>query len=203
MAALSRQIGDRVLFAGISFAVPPNQVLAVRGPSGSGKTLLLRALAGLDPVASGEIALDGRPMAAWSMPAWRVAVAYVAQDAPVLSGTPADFAAAVARLEGQSGRLVESPAAIGRRIDIAPDRWEVPWSALSGGERQRVHLAVAVATRPQVLLLDEPTSALDAGTVRSVEAFLEGRSAVWVTHDEAQIERVADEVLEIGAGDEP
>jgi len=61
---------------------------------------------------------------------------------------------------------------------------------LSGGEAQRAALAVAVSRKPTVLLLDEPTSALDPATMAEVEASLAGQTAIWVTHDDAQAERL-------------
>jgi len=68
-----------------------------------------------------------------------------------------------------------------------------PWSTLSGGEKQRCLLWVALCSGPSVLLLDEPTSALDKENVATVERALHqsGKTILWVTHDEAQAQRVA------------
>jgi len=89
-------------------------------------------------------------------------------------------------------------AAIARSWGIDTATWRRDWSVLSGGEAQRCHLAIALALGPRVLLLDEPTSALDAETAALVEQSLSGSTAVWVTHDDAQADRVADRTLVLG-----
>ena len=74
-----------------------------------------------------------------------------------------------------------------------------PVSELSEGERQRVALTRALLLRPAVLLLDEPTSALDAATRDSVDAELEGRTLVLVTHDDAWREQLGAAPIDVGA----
>lgn len=195
---LERTVDDRVLFRGLSFELAEGETLAVLAPSGSGKTLLLRLLAGLDPLSAGSVRLDGRPQEDWPMPAWRARVVYCPQTPPALAGSPADFAAEVAgwpaRKEGsngvRNGRPGDDAEALARDWGVG-EVWEKPWRQLSGGEAQRAALAIAVACRPQVLLLDEPTSALDEAAREKVEERLGSLTSVWVTHDEEQAERVA------------
>jgi len=76
---------------------------------------------------------------------------------------------------------------------------------LSGGEAQRMCLARTLVTDPEVLLMDEPTSSLDESTGRELERLAcerakEGLPVLWVTHDRAQVERIADRVLRMEAG---
>ena len=188
---LSLRLAGRSLFDGLGFTLADGDVLGVRGPSGSGKTRLLRILASLDLPDAGSVTLDGRDWAAWGLARWRTQVAWVPQDAPALAGCPADSLARIRELAAV--RPVEvDPDAVG-----LGDAWSRPWAELSGGERQRAHLLLALATGPRVLLLDEPTSALDPDATAAVEALVAGRTAVWVTHDTAQADRVADHLLEL------
>lgn len=187
---LTVRVGDEVLFEGLTFSVGPEEALVVQGPSGSGKSRLLRALAGLDPIAGGTIRLGDNTPGALGMPAWRSRVTYVPQDVPGLPGAPADFLERVRSLAGARAE-VRAPPDLAASWGLPPEKWEQPWSRLSGGERQRAFLAVAVARGPDVLLLDEPTSAMDPATVRSVEASLSEHRCVWVTHDPDQAARIA------------
>ncbi len=177
----------------VSFDLPDGEILAVRGPSGAGKSLLLRALADLDPN-DGEVALDARSRAAMPAPQWRRLVCYVAAEPGWWAETPAahfdDWEAAVPLVE----RLL-LPAAIGVR----------PIALLSTGERQRLALLRALRLSPRVLLLDEPTGPLDAAATAAVEALVEellaeGTSALWVTHDGRQAERIARGTLHLDHG---
>lgn len=87
----------------------------------------------------------------------------------------------------------------GLRLLTCPD-WAQTWQELSGGERQRIMLAISIALKPEVLLLDEPTSALDAAATRMIEATIQRSrlSVIWVTHDAAQVQRVATKTLMLG-----
>lgn len=193
---LSRSFAGRVLFRGLDLRVAPGEVLAVRGPSGSGKTTLLRCLAWLD-APQGEVLLDGRSPAQWGVPAWRRRVAYVAQRPAHAAATPAALAVEVLRYASQRGEPGDDPRALASRWGLPSGCWDQPWQELSGGEQQRVALALALARRPAVLLLDEPTAALDPDSRDAVEADLRCRTALWVTHDPTQAERVADRVLDL------
>lgn len=194
---LRRDVGDRTLWADLRVDLGPGEVLVVRGPSGCGKTLLLRALAGLDPV-DGTLTLGGVGPERMGWASWRRRLCYVAQETPTVGGSPAELLAAVRALRAQAetSRSVD-PAALAEEWGLGRDTWEQPWSELSGGERQRAALAIAVSTEPNVLLLDEPTSALDPDATAAVEASLRGRSMVWVTHSQEQAERLGGRVLEL------
>lgn len=187
---LRRVVEGRTLFEEVALTVGPGTVVRVAGPSGSGKTQLLRGLAWLGPLDGGTVTLDGRAPAAWTVPRWRSEVAYVAQKAPALPGTPQEHVARVAGLAAQCKRAADDAEVIAARWGLPAGAWARPWVELSGGEQQRAYLAIVLSRRPAVLLLDEPTSALDADAVAAVERDLAGVAAVWVTHDAAQAERV-------------
>ncbi|MDE2080490.1 MAG: ABC transporter ATP-binding protein [Burkholderiales bacterium] len=163
---LALQAGPRRLLQGLDLQLERGQVWALLGPNGSGKTTLLHALAGLGPVAAGEVQVGGRPIAAWpagALACWRGLLPQTLHDAfsarvieLVLQGRhphlsrwawegAEDRAAALAAL-----RAVELEGLAGRDV-----------TTLSGGERQRVAIAALLAQDPLLLLLDEPVAHLD------------------------------------------
>lgn len=170
----------------------PGEVRGLAGPSGAGKTLLLRALADLDPH-EGDLFLDGREHREITAPQWRRQVAYVAAETAWWA-------------ESVGHHFERWPEALAQRLGFAPEAegWSV--QRLSTGERQRLALLRTLGLDPRVLLLDEPTSALDADNARRVEELIldlvrrSGVSVLWVAHDPAQLERVADRRLRIDAG---
>ncbi len=185
---------DRLKVRGLpplSFSIPDGECLAVQGPSGSGKTLLLRAIADLDP-APGHVFLDGAERSEMSGPTWRARVRYVSAE----PGWWAETARSQMPASDRSERVL---AALGLEGSIL-DR---PLARVSTGERQRLALARAFASEPQVLLLDEPTAALDPQSAALVEEFLRfqllsGRSVLLVSHDAAQVDRLAHARLLLG-----
>lgn len=189
--------GGRLVLDSFDLRLESGESVAVQGASGSGKSSLLRALANLDPPEAGEITLDGRGPRGWGVPAWRARVRLVPQSVPGLPGTPRHTARLVETYAAAPAG--EDPVALAEAWDLAPERWDQPWSRLSGGEQQRALLALALCRPSDVLLLDEPTSALDPESAAAVEESLAGRTALWVTHDVAQASRVADRVLTLRA----
>ena len=121
----------------------------------------------------------------------------VPQRPPSLLSSAADFIDRIGHLENQQERASRSARAIGAGWDLPSAIWKQPFSELSGGEQQRIMLATAISRTPAVLLLDEPTASLDDHRVDKVEADLRKETAVWVTHDIAQAERVGDRILEM------
>ena len=175
----------------MDLAVGHGECLCVGGASGAGKSTLLRILADLVPH-SGEVWLDGRAQAETPAPVWRRNLGYVAAEsgwwAPrVRDHLPPEVAAAP---------LMDRLRLPAELLDASPDR-------LSTGERQRFALIRALLCAPEVLLLDEPSSALDSDAVGRVEALLadflsRGGILVLVSHDDAQIRRMASHVLVLG-----
>ncbi len=192
---LSREVGGRVLFRGLSFSLNRGESLAIAAPSGYGKTQVLRCLAHLVPH-EGTVKLDDQSPQEVGIPQWRRKVVYCPQTPPLFRGSPADFAEQVRMFAVQAEVDWEDPRAIAAEWQV--DKvWEKPWTTLSGGEAQRAALALAVATRPEILLLDEPTSALDHASRTLIEDKLYGRTMIWVTHDSEQVGRVASRTIDL------
>lgn len=200
----------RWLLREVSLAIQPRTRLAVSGPSGSGKTLLLRALALLDPVEAGTVHWMGRAVPRDRIPAFRAAVAYLHQRPTLIEETVAaalkkPFSLAVHHRRGFDRQRVEPLLErLGRDGSFLAKRT----GDLSGGEAQIAALLRLLQLDPTVLLLDEPTAALDPRTAGAIEGLLvdwvqrgpDGRALVWVTHDAAQAERVAQSALRMHSG---
>lgn len=197
-------IGGRTLWNDLDLTLGAGERLAVVGASGSGKTLLLRTLAGLEPIQTGELRFQDRPLSDWSMPAYRARVVYLPQrpalpEGAVEAALRVPFQFRVHRHQHfPLDRARELLASLGREESFLQQGTE----RLSGGEAQLVALLRALLIGPDVLLLDEPTASLDAHAVRAVERLVEDwlraqpqRACVWTSHDRLQVERISDRVL--------
>jgi putative ABC transport system ATP-binding protein len=197
-----RPRGGPVLLRDLDLAVPPGASVALAGPSGLGKSTVLRSLAALEPLEAGRLLLDGRSPEELGVPRWRRRVGWLAQ-VPRFLGLPtvAEELARPARYasaEGPSPSFEAGLDALGLPRRCLASSAE----ALSVGERQRIALLRALAVGPAVLLVDEPTSALDPESTARIEAHLEaarvaGLGLLWVSHDPAQRERVAERVVDL------
>ncbi len=175
-------------------------ITCVLGPSGAGKSTLLRLCNRLEVPTAGTVRFRGRDVAELDPLALRREVGMVFQRPTLFGGTVRDNLA-VARPDGDEAAFV---GALERaRLDASfLDR---PADELSGGEAQRACLARTLVTGPRVLLMDEPTSALDPASRRGLEDLArsladEGVPMLWVTHDLAQADRLADDVLVLIGG---
>lgn len=168
----------------VSLAVAPGEIVCLSGESGSGKSRLLRAIADLDPHA-GEVRIGADRRAAVAAHCWRGWVMLVPAESSWWADTVAEHF-----LEPVPGSL----AAFGLAEEALG--WQV--SRLSSGEKQRLAVLRALSHEPRALLLDEPTANLDPELARAVEKWLRDYArqhrmpVLWVAHDRAQIERVAD-----------
>ena len=188
---------------GVSLSVSDGEVLALLGPSGCGKSSLLRAVAGLEPVAGGTVRWEGQDVV--GVPVHRRGFGMVFQDGQLfpfrdVAGNVAYGLAGLPRAERQA-RVAEVLELVG-----LPGYGPRAVTTLSGGQAQRVALARSLAPRPRLLLLDEPLSALDRALRESLSRDLarilrtQGMSALYVTHDHAEAETVADRVGVMVAG---
>lgn len=175
----------------IDLDVRTGERFAVMGPSGSGKSTLLRAIAGLIPIDTGTITIDGVAMA--GTPAHRRPVGLMFQDFALFPHmTVAENVAYGLRMAGVSAD--ERTNRSRQLLDLVglSDFEDRNPSTLSGGEQQRVALARTLAPEPSVVLLDEPLGSLDISLRRSLLAetrsVLEGVGAtsIYVTHDSAE-----------------
>lgn len=179
----------------LNLMLNPGRILGVSGPSGCGKTRLLRALADLDPH-QGTVVLDGENQADQPAHQWRRRVMLVPAESQWWFDSVAEHFPDHKVTDWQAVGFVTDPSA-----------WTI--DRLSTGEKQRLALLRALAYQPRVLLLDEPTANLDEHSRAKVEAWLlatieaQQTLAVWVSHDSAQLQRVADQHLALDPTPEP
>ncbi|HEV8686923.1 MAG TPA: energy-dependent translational throttle protein EttA [Gaiellaceae bacterium] len=184
---VAKGFGDRLLFEGLSFSLPPAGIVGVVGPNGAGKTTLFRMIVGEEHPDSGALRVGET-----------VELAYVDQSRAAL-----DPANTVWKEISGGHDTIE----LGKRE--VNSRQYVSWfnfkggdqqkrvSNLSGGERNRVHLAKLLRSGGNVLLLDEPTNDLDVDTLRALEeALLDfAGCAVVISHDRWFLDRIATHIL--------
>ena len=191
----------------ISFSARKGDVICLLGPSGCGKTTTLRAIAGFEPVSSGEIRLNGTVVSATDrhVPAERRRVGLVFQDYALFPHlTVRDnvgFGLASATADDRRSRIDEMLSRTG--LSALARRYP---HALSGGQQQRAALARALAPQPVLLLLDEPFSNLDPDTTERMRMELlhllktTKTTAVLVTHDHKEAFAMADYVAVLNNG---
>ena len=181
--------------ADCTLSVPAGHVVGLVGPNGAGKTTLLGLATGMLAPTAGTIeVLGGRPGAD---PAQLARVGYLAQDAPVYAGLPvADHLKLGAHLN--PGWDAELARARIKRLDLDPGQKA---GALSGGQRAQLALTLAVAKRPELLILDEPVASLDPLARREFLQYLmesvgeQSLSVVLSSHLVADLERVCDYLI--------
>jgi len=162
---VSVALGSTQALRDVSLAVQPGWT-AIVGPNGAGKSTLLRVLAGLQPPDTGEVRLNGEPLAQWPVRARAMQVAWLAQQGETSGELTVREVVHLGRLP-KLGLFTAPTAQDEARVDQAMlDAECTPWQQrrlheLSGGERQRVLLARALAVDAPLLLLDEPTTHLD------------------------------------------
>lgn len=192
------------------FAVAPGERVALVGPNGSGKSTILRAIAGLTPLSTGRVALDGRVLddgRVFVAPERRqVALAFADRRLfPHLTVRDNVAFAQRARLGSRTAAQWKARDWL-ERLDLLELADRKPHQ-LSSGQSQRVALARALAQEPRALLLDEPTAALDAHTRDVVRAELHRHLAdvevptIIVTHDPLEAMLLADRVVVLEDGE--
>ena len=190
---------------GVDLHIRPGEHVAITGPSGGGKTTLTKVLLGLLDPDSGEVLVDGIPLARYGRRAYRENVAAVLQDDVLFAGTIADNVAGFEPIEPE--RLDEAM----RAASIADDVEAMPMgkltlvgdmgSTLSGGQMQRILLARALYRRPKLLVLDEGTAHLDAEHEGLVNAAISkmGMTRIVVAHRRETL-AAAERVLVLDGG---
>src|SRR5438034_7742155 len=190
----------------VSLAIPRGEIVSIIGPSGSGKSTLLNLIGGLDRPTSGQVSIDGAPLADLSDDGLtrvrRDKIGFVFQFfnlLPTLScvenvGLPLHLRGWPRKKVDDRARELLSLVRLGHRLQHLPDE-------LSGGERQRVAIARALSVYPPILLADEPTGNLDTKTGQEILKLIDdlqarlGSTILIVTHDSEVAERCSRTVV--------
>ena len=185
--AVSKAYGDRILFEGLSFSLPPAGIVGIIGPNGAGKTTLFRLITGQEQPDSGTFRVGET-----------VALGYVDQLHDDLDPEKTVWENVTGGNENiqLGGRPVNSRAYVSKFNFNGGDQ-QKKVGVLSGGERNRVHLAITLKKGANVLLLDEPTNDIDVNTLRALEEGLEGFGgcAVVISHDRWFLDRICTHIL--------
>ncbi len=203
-------LGARKVLYGVDFALCPGEMTGVLGPNGSGKSTLLRTLAGLLPVAGGEVLMDGRPLHEWARRARARFAGYLPQGGECHWPVPVRRLAEIGRLPHAApwGRpRVEDERAVRsalEQVDLGGLEDRIV-ETLSGGEMARALLARVLAGEPQVILADEPLAGLDPyHQLQIMELFHSlaraGRGVAVVLHDLGIASRFCDRLVLLHEG---
>jgi ATP-binding cassette subfamily B protein RaxB len=164
--AFAYGIHDPDVLKGVDLHIAPGEHVAITGPSGGGKTTLTKILLGLLDPGSGELLIDGVPLARYGRRAYRENVAAVLQDDVLFAGTIADNVAGFEPIDPERLAEAMAAAAIDEDVEAMPMRQLTlvgdMGSTLSGGQKQRILLARALYRQPRLLVMDEGTAHLDA-----------------------------------------
>ncbi|WP_105385947.1 ABC transporter ATP-binding protein [Neorhizobium alkalisoli] len=202
---LTLAYGDTVAVADLDLDIRKGELIALLGPSGCGKTTTMRAIAGLLPVKSGRVRLDGADMT--RVPANKRAVGLVFQSYALFPHLSVyENVAFGLKLKGMRGAELDAKVQAGlKSVGLSSFANRKP-AELSGGQQQRVALARSMVMEPKVLLLDEPLSNLDARLRLEMRTELQrvqketGVTMIFVTHDQAEALALADRIVVMKGG---
>ena len=200
---INKAFGGKQVLTNFSLSIPEKQILAIVGPSGGGKTTLLRMLAGLETIDSGEIYYNGESLAIDELEK-RNLLGFVFQDFqlfPHLSVLDNLTLSPIKTMSMEKEVAEKKARGLLEQLGLAGHADAFPFS-LSGGQKQRVALARAMMINPEIIGYDEPTSALDPELRLEVEKLIlqnkeRGMTQIVVTHDLQFAENIADQILKV------
>ncbi|EFX56948.1 glutamine ABC transporter, ATP-binding protein GlnQ [Streptococcus sp. C300] len=200
---INKAFGGKQILTNFSLSIPEKQILAIVGPSGGGKTTLLRMLAGLETIDSGEIYYNGESLAIDELEK-RNLLGFVFQDFqlfPHLSVLDNLTLSPIKTMSMEKEVAEKKARGLLEQLGLAGHVDAFPFS-LSGGQKQRVALARAMMINPEIIGYDEPTSALDPELRLEVEKLIlqnkeRGMTQIVVTHDLQFAENIADQILKV------
>ena len=200
---ISKKFKDKEILSNFNLKVEKNKILAIVGPSGGGKTTLLRMLAGLESIDSGEIIFNGENLPLNELEK-RNLLGFVFQDFQLFPHMTVLENLVISPIQTMGIKKDEAEAKaikLLEQLGLENHCNSYPHS-LSGGQKQRVALARAMMIEPKIIGYDEPTSALDPELRLEVEKLILqnkklGVTQIVVTHDLQFAENIADDILKV------
>lgn len=200
---ISKKFKDKAILSNFNLKVEENKILAIVGPSGGGKTTLLRMLAGLESIDSGEIIFNGENLPLNELEK-RNLLGFVFQDFQLFPHMTVLENLVISPIQTMGIKKDEAEAKaikLLEQLGLEKHYKSYPYS-LSGGQKQRVALARAMMIEPKIIGYDEPTSALDPELRLEVEKLILqnkklGITQIVVTHDLQFAENIADDILKV------
>ncbi|MGW6923634.1 amino acid ABC transporter ATP-binding protein [Streptomyces sp. NPDC054950] len=206
---VNKYFGELHVLQDINLTVGRGEVVVVIGPSGSGKSTLCRAINRLEPIRSGSITLDGRPLPeeGKALAGLRSEVGMVFQSFNLFAHKTVLQNISLGQVKVRKRKKDEADRRSRElldRVGLADQADKFP-AQLSGGQQQRVAIARALAMDPKALLFDEPTSALDPEMINEVLEVMqqlaqEGMTMVVVTHEMGFARSAANRVIFMADG---
>ena len=197
--------GKFVAVRDFSLSIAKGSFVTLLGPSGCGKTTILRSIAGLVDITSGQISIGQRRVD--DIPIYKRNIGLVFQNYALFPHKSV-FDNVAFGLKYRSVPKAEIARKVGRALEMVrlPGSEKKLPSQLSGGQQQRIALARAIVFEPEVLLLDEPLSALDANMREEMRVEIKkiqkatGITAIFVTHDQEEALSMSDRIVVMNAG---
>jgi ribose transport system ATP-binding protein len=198
----------------VDLTLRPGEVLGVAGLVGSGRSTLLRALAGAEPRAAGELVLAGKPVP-WPRTVLSYGIALAPEDRRrygLVLGLSAAINASLTNMEAvttgmfvRRHKLIRYASDLMRPLAFDPDRLSAEAGFLSGGNQQKIVVGRTLGARPRIVLLDEPTAGIDVGAKAEMFTIIdrlagEGLSVVFASSELEEVVEISDRILVLARG---
>ncbi len=202
---IQKSFGDAHIIKGVNLEIDKGEFIVFVGPSGCGKSTLLRLIAGLEPITSGKLSLDGKDITHTASGKRDLAMVFQSYALyPHMSVYDnMSFALKLAKVSKDVIKTKVEYAA--KTLNLTQYLSRTP-KELSGGQRQRVAIGRAIVRAPKVFLFDEPLSNLDAALRGNTRVEIHklhralGATSIYVTHDQVEAMTLADRVVVLRDG---
>lgn len=199
LSNVSKSYGDNKVLHGIDLSIEKNEFVTLLGSSGCGKTTLLRSIAGLGSMDSGQIILDNEDITFKNPRDRNIGMIFQSYCLFPTMNVYNNVAFGLKLKKEPENQIKDEVMNVLESVNLIDKAKNYP-SELSGGERQRVALARALVMKPKVLLLDEPFNAIDAKLRKALQLKVKelhrqyNMTSIMVTHDQDEAMRMSDTI---------